>query len=42
VVAGCVELLARRDVDDELVLAIGGPAARSVLDSGQQELAVGN
>jgi hypothetical protein len=36
VVAGCVDLLARRDVDDELVLAIGGPAARSVLDGGQQ------
>jgi len=36
VVAGCVDLLAGRDVDDELVLAIGGPAARSVLDGGQQ------
>ena len=35
VVAGCVELLAGRDVDDELVFAIGGPAARSVLDGGQ-------
>ena len=36
VVAGCVDLLAGCDVDDELVLAIGGPAARSVLDGGQQ------
>ncbi len=36
VVACCAELLAGRDVDDELVFAIGGPAARSVLDGGQQ------
>lgn len=36
VVAGCVELLAGRDVDDELVFAIGGPGARSVLDGWQQ------
>jgi len=36
VVAGCVELLAGRDVDDELVFALGGPAARSVLDGGQR------
>jgi hypothetical protein len=36
VVAGCVELLVGRDVDDELVFALGGPAARSVLDGGQQ------
>jgi hypothetical protein len=36
VVACCVELLAGHDVDDELVLAIGGPAARSVLDGGQR------
>jgi hypothetical protein len=36
VVACCVELLAGRDVDDEVVPAIGGPAARSILDGGQQ------
>jgi hypothetical protein len=36
VVAQCVQLLARRDADDELVFAIGGPAARSILDGGQQ------
>jgi HEAT repeat protein len=36
VVACCIELLAGRDVDDELVFAIGGPAARSILDGGQQ------
>jgi HEAT repeat protein len=35
-VAGCVALLAGREVDDELVFAIGGPAARSVLDGAQQ------
>ena len=35
-VAGCVALLAEREVDDELVFAIGGPAARSVLDGSQQ------
>ena len=34
VVAGCVALLQRRDADDALVLALGGPAARAVLDSG--------
>jgi hypothetical protein len=35
-VAGCLGLLAGRDVDDGLVFAVGGPAARSVLDGGQQ------
>jgi HEAT repeat protein len=28
---GCVDLLEGRDVDDELVLALGGPAAETVL-----------
>jgi hypothetical protein len=33
VVAGCINLLHRRgDVDDELVLALGGPHAQLVLD----------
>jgi hypothetical protein len=36
VVAGCVDLLGRRDADDVLILAIGGPGTRSVLDGGQQ------
>jgi HEAT repeat protein len=36
VVAGCVELLGRRDADDALIFAIGGPAARGVLAGGQQ------
>src|SRR5579859_1172 len=36
VVARCVDLLAGREADDELVFAIGGPAARSILDGGQQ------
>ena len=35
-VARCIDLLAGRAVDDELVFAIGGPAARSILDGGQQ------
>lgn len=35
-VAGCVALLARQHTDDELVFAIGGPGARSVLDGSQQ------
>lgn len=34
VVAGCVALLERRAADDDLILALGGPAARAVLDSG--------
>jgi hypothetical protein len=36
VVAGCAGLLRREPADDELVLAIGGPAARAILDGGQQ------
>ena len=36
VVAGCVQLLRRRNADDALIFAIGGPGARSVLDGGQQ------
>jgi len=36
VVAGCVGLLGRRDADDALIFAIGGPGARPVLDGGQQ------
>jgi len=36
VVACCVRLLGRRNADDALVFAIGGPGARSVLDGGQQ------
>lgn len=34
VLAGCVDLLAGRDVDDELILALGGPGARHVLAGG--------
>jgi len=34
VVAGCVELLGHGEADDALIIALGGPAARSVLDSG--------
>jgi len=35
VVAGCVELLAGRDADPELVLALGGPPAAWVVDGGE-------
>jgi hypothetical protein len=34
VVDGCVKLLRRRDVDDNLIMALGGPAGRVVLDDG--------
>jgi hypothetical protein len=34
VVSGCIELLGGNDADDALVVALGGPAARSVLDTG--------
>ncbi len=34
VVAGCVALLGRRDADDALSVALGGPSARYVLDTG--------
>jgi hypothetical protein len=34
VVAGCIELLGGRAADDDLIIALGGPAARSVLDTG--------
>jgi hypothetical protein len=34
VVAGCIELLRGREADDALIIALGGPAARSVLDTG--------
>jgi hypothetical protein len=33
-VTGCVALLRRQDVDDDLVIALGGPGARTILDSG--------
>jgi hypothetical protein len=33
-VSGCVALLRRQDVDDDLVIALGGPGARTILDSG--------
>jgi hypothetical protein len=33
-VSGCVALLRRQDVDDDLMIALGGPVARAVLDSG--------
>jgi len=33
-VCGCVALLRSQDVDDDLVIALGGPAARTILDSG--------
>lgn len=33
VVAGCVDVLERREVDPELIVALGGPPARWVLDA---------
>jgi HEAT repeat protein len=33
-VSGCVALLRRQDADDDLVIALGGPGARTILDSG--------
>ena len=34
VVAGCTQLLAGADADEKLVMALGGPHARRVLDHG--------
>jgi hypothetical protein len=34
VVSGCIALLRGQDVDDDLVIALGGPLGRAVLDSG--------
>ena len=34
VVDGCVKLLRGHDVDDNLIMALGGPAGRVVLDDG--------
>jgi HEAT repeat protein len=34
VVADCVDLLGHGEADDDLIIALGGPAARSVLDTG--------
>ena len=36
VVTGCVDLLGGGTADDTLVFAIGGPAARPILDGGQR------
>jgi HEAT repeat protein len=35
VVSGCIDLLAAREVDDALVLALGGQTARYVLSGGE-------
>ncbi|MGO8958630.1 MAG: HEAT repeat domain-containing protein [Streptosporangiaceae bacterium] len=37
VVAGCVALLRRQDVDDDLVIALGGPMSQLVLDDGPRQ-----
>jgi HEAT repeat protein len=37
VIAGCVALLRGQDVDDNLIIALGGPAARVVLDDGPRQ-----
>ncbi len=37
VVAGCIALLRGQDVDDNLIMALGGPAGRVVLDDGPKQ-----
>ena len=37
VVAGCVALLRGQDVDDNLIMALGGPVGRVVLDDGPRQ-----
>jgi len=37
VVAGCIALLRRHEVDDELVIALGGPPSQVVLDDGPRQ-----
>jgi HEAT repeats len=37
VVAGCVALLRRHEVDDNLVIALGGPMSQIVLDDGPRQ-----
>jgi HEAT repeat protein len=37
VVAACVALLQGQDVDDEFILALGGPAGHRVLDDGPEQ-----
>jgi hypothetical protein len=37
VIAGCVALLRGQDVDDNLIMALGGPAGRVVLDDGPKQ-----
>ena len=37
VIAGCVALLRRQDVDDNLIMALGGLGARIVLDDGPRQ-----
>lgn len=37
VIAGCVALLRQQDVDDNLIMALGGPGARIVLDDGPRQ-----
>jgi hypothetical protein len=37
VVAGCIALLRRQEVDDDLVIALGGPPSQVVLDDGPRQ-----
>ena len=37
VIAGCVALLREQDVDDNLIMALAGPAGRVVLDDGPKQ-----
>jgi len=38
VVAGCMRLLRREEVDDDLLIALGGPLAQSIIDAGSPEV----
>src|SRR5260370_41185502 len=38
VVASCVALLRRQEVDDNFVIALGGPMSRIVLDDGPRQV----
>ncbi len=37
-VAGCIGLLRGEDVDDDLVIALGGPQAQDILDAGSPQV----
>ncbi len=38
VVAGCIRLLRREEVDENLMIALGGPMAQGILDAGSPQV----